>query len=194
VTELLQELKSAGLVKYIGLGGTTVYEMARVMETGQFDVVLAAFNYSLLWREAEQAIIPVAQKHNIGLICASPLQQGWLVRRWDDEVNNGARWMAPARRRQFKALYAFLDEIKMPIHELGLRFCLSNPAFSTVMTGAATVGQLKMNLDALAKGPLPKDVLKRCDEISQMCYFRPWEEPMSAQFTNPGYAGTGAAR
>ncbi|MEI6513877.1 MAG: aldo/keto reductase, partial [bacterium] len=94
VTELMQELKDEGLIKFLGLGGTTAYEMANVMDTGQFDVVLSAFNYSLLWREAEQAIIPVAKKHDIAVICASPLQQGWLIRRWDDEVNNGASWLS----------------------------------------------------------------------------------------------------
>src|SRR3989442_10462590 len=55
VNDLLDELKTEGLVRFTGLGGTTAYELARVMAAGRYDVVLTAFNYSLLWRRGHGA-------------------------------------------------------------------------------------------------------------------------------------------
>ena len=39
--------------------------MAPIIETGRFDVVLTALNYSLLWREAEHAIPRAAKRLGI---------------------------------------------------------------------------------------------------------------------------------
>jgi len=50
VLDLMLDLKKQGLIGHLGLGGTTAYELAHIIRSGHFDVVLTAFNYSLLWR------------------------------------------------------------------------------------------------------------------------------------------------
>ena len=112
VIELLAELKAEGVIRYTGLGGTTAYTLPHILGTGEFDVVLTAFNYSLLWREAEIAVLPEAKRQGMGIIIGSPLQQGALARRYVDEVERGARWLSPPRRAQFKGLYALVDELR----------------------------------------------------------------------------------
>ena len=54
----------------------------------------------------------------MGIVIGSPLQQGALARRYDEQVNHGAVWLSPPRRSQLKDLYAFLDQIEMSIAEL----------------------------------------------------------------------------
>ena len=78
VCELLDELKREGVVRFTGLGGTTAYELPRIIATGQYDVVLTAFNYSLLWQEALIEALPAAKRQGMGVIIGSPLQQGAL--------------------------------------------------------------------------------------------------------------------
>ena len=90
VLEVLDELKAAGMVRFTGLGGTTAYTLPHIIATGRFDVVLTAFNYSLLWREAEIAVLPAAKAQGMGIVIGSPLQQGALARRYDEEINGGA--------------------------------------------------------------------------------------------------------
>ena len=192
VLDVLADLKRQKLIRFTGLGGTTVHELARLCETGLFDVVLTTFNYSLLWREAEHTVIPVAEKLNMGVVSGSPLQQGALVKRFDDEVGHGAPWLSAPRRKQYKALYALLDDLKMPIVELAMRFVISNPAIHCVLTGSKSVEELDQNAAGVLKGPLPSDVLKRVDEISAMVPFRPFCEPFSLPFGRP-YAGPGPA-
>jgi aryl-alcohol dehydrogenase-like predicted oxidoreductase len=193
VMELLDELKKAGKIGFTGLGGTTAYEIAALMRTGKFDVVLTAFNYSLLWREAEHAVLPAAKAHNMGVIVGSPLQQGALARRYDNEVNNGAPWLSPPRRTQYQALYRYLDDIGLPLAEAGIRFVASNPEVHCVLMGAATTEEIEQNAAAIEKGPLPATVLKRLAEIAAMVPFRPYEEPFGLPFggnrRGPGMAG-----
>ena len=177
VLDLLQELKADGTIGHTGLGGTTAYMLARLVRTGNFDVVLTAFNYSLLWREAELEVLPAAREMQVGVVAGSPLQQGALAMRHDDLMRTGHRCISEPRRKQFLELYALCDELDMPLPELALRFVLSNDDIDTVLMGARNVNEVEQNAAAVERGPLPANVLKRLDEIHARVPFRPFEEP-----------------
>ncbi|MCE9591805.1 MAG: aldo/keto reductase [Planctomycetes bacterium] len=190
VMEVLGDLKKQGLVRFLGLGGTTVYELAKFCRTGKFDVVLTAFNYSLLYREAAVDVIPAAKEQNMGIVIGSPLQQGTLAKRHDLDK---AKWLSKPRRAQFDALYKLLDEVEIPLPELGLRFVLSNPDISTVLMGPRSAAEVDANVAAAQKGPLPADLLAKIDRIAAMVPFRPCEEPFSlpwwGNYRGPAIAG-----
>ncbi len=190
VLDLMRELKRDGVIGHLGIGGTTAYGMAEVIKSGHFDVVLTAFNYSILWREAEREVLPAATAQNMGIVVGSPLQQGALAKRYDEEVRHGARWLSSPRRQQFLALYAFLDELDISLAELGLRFVISNPHISTTLMGARSQEEVEQNITAVEKGPLPRDVLDRLEEIAAMVPFRPFDEPANLPFGR-SYAGPG---
>jgi aryl-alcohol dehydrogenase-like predicted oxidoreductase len=193
VLEFLDEVKQKGLIRFTGLGGTTAYEMTPLIESNQFDVVLTAFNYSLLWREAEHEVLPAAIRNHYGIIIGSPLQQGALSQRFDEEVSRKPIWLSKPRQEQYQALYKFVDELGIPLPELAIRFVISNPAISTTLMGAKSPQEVEQNAGAVEKGPLPGDVLKRLDEIAAMVPFRPFEEPFGLPFgrtyKGPGMAG-----
>lgn len=191
VMDFLEDLKRQGLIRYTGLGGTTAYEIVPIIESGHFDVVLTAFNYSLLWREAEIAVLPAARAQGMGIVVGSPLQQGALARRYD-EVYSGARWLSPPRQAQFQALYAFAEHLDMSLPELALRFVISNPAVDSVLMGARSAWEVEQNVASVEKGPLPRDVLARLDAIAAMVPFHPFEEPFVLPFGRP-YRGPGVA-
>ncbi len=188
VMGVLEALKAEGRIRFLGLGGTTAYEMARLLRTGKFDVVLTAFNYSLLWQEAAHELLPAAREHGVGVVVGSPLQQGALARRWD-EVDSGARWLSKPRREQFRALYRLLDETDLPLPELALRFVLSNPDVHTVLSGVRSAGEVEQNVAAAGRGPLSDGLLSRIAEIAAMVPFRPHDEPFALPFGRP-YAGS----
>ena len=143
VIELLDELKQAGVIRFTGIGGTTAYTIAHLIATGRFDVVLTAFNYSLLWQEALIAVLPEAKRQQMGVVVGSPLQQGALSRVYREEVERGARWLSAPRREQYRALYALVDELGISLPELALRFVLSNRDISCTLTGARSVAEVE---------------------------------------------------
>lgn len=179
VMEFLDEVKKEGLVRYTGIGGTTTAEMAHICSTGKFDVVLTAFNYSLLYREAEEEVIPAAVKAGMGIIVGSPLQQGALARDFSAQLADpNCFWVSKKRKEQFMELYALCRETGIPLPEMGIRFVLSNPAVASVLMGAKAPNEVEQNVKAANEGPLPADVLKRLDEIYAMVPYRPMGEPL----------------
>jgi len=196
VCDVLEDLKQRGVIRYTGLGGTTVYQMARIIERANYDVLLTAFNYSIIFREAGLALIPAARARGMGIVAGSPLQQGWLARRYDHYIQNDPpAWLAPQRARQLLRLYEFSDQVGLPLPELALRFVLSNPAIDTVLSGARSVQEVEQNVRAAQAGPLPPEVLAELEEIGAMVPFRPFEEPFGAIFDqNRTYHGPGPAR
>ncbi len=193
VCALLDELKSEGVIRYTGLGGTTAYTLPAIMATGAYDVVLTAFNYSLLWQEARHAVIPEAVKRNMGIIVGSPLQQGALAACYTEQVENGAPWLSPPRREQFKRLYGLVAELGMPLPELAIRWVIGNPLVSTVLSGVRSVVEVEQNVGYVEAGPLPESVMDQVREIAELVPFRPFEEPFGLPFTRP-YRGPGIAR
>jgi aryl-alcohol dehydrogenase-like predicted oxidoreductase len=194
VNELLQELKDEKLIGFTGLAGTTAYEMASIIEKADYDVVLTAFNYSLLWQEALISVIPVARKKDMGIVVGSPLQHGALAQCYTEEIEHGARWMAAPRREQYRRLYALVKDLDIPLPELGLRFVLSNPEISTVLTGVKSIDELEQNMRTIDAGPLSPSILKEIQSIAGMVPFRPYEEPYKLPFLSdykgPGHIGS----
>jgi aryl-alcohol dehydrogenase-like predicted oxidoreductase len=129
----------------------------------------------------------------MGIVVGSPLQQGALARRYDEQIENGARWMSAPRRAQYRELYKFLDEIDILLPELGLRFVLSNADVSCVLMGARSAQEVEQNVAAVEKGALSPEVLQRLDAIAALVPFRPFDEPAGLPFSWD-YRGPGEMR
>lgn len=183
VMEMLAQAREEGKLDFIGLGGTTTLEMARLVKSGKFDVVLSAFQYSLLWREAEYSVFPAAAEQKMGLIAGSPLQQGALAKiYYHDIVEEPMRWLSAPRRKQFMELYELVHDCGIPLPELALRFVLSNPLVTSVLTGVDSVERLENNVESAMKGPLPAELLEKLQNIYDLVPFRPFGEPFSLSF------------
>lgn len=192
VIDVMDGLKQAGKIRFTGVGGTTVNEMCHVIKSGRFDVLLTAFNYSVLYREAAHELLPLAQQLDMGVIIGSALQQGGLAKRFDHALQQKPAWMSAARYQQFLALYRYLDEVGLSLPEVGLRFAAAHPAVSSVLLGTTKPRHLESAVAALEAGPLPAEVQGRLDQIAAMVPYRPFEEPMVLPMDQP-YFGPGMA-
>jgi aryl-alcohol dehydrogenase-like predicted oxidoreductase len=190
VTELIEELKAEGIIKFAGIAGTTVYEMMNLVRTGLFDVLLTAFNSSLLWQESLRFLIPEAKKMDMGVVVGSPLQHGALACLYPDEIENNAPWLSLPRRKQFKKLYEYVNDLKIPVSVLGLRYMISNKDISSVLMGVGSISELEENAGTIDAGPLDEEIISRINEIADLVPFRPYEEPYKLPF-GTDYAGPG---
>ncbi len=78
----LREWKKSGRVRYIGITHYTAgshAEVARVLEKEQVDFV--QINYSLMEREADERVFPVAKERGVAVIVNRPLGGGGLFSR-----------------------------------------------------------------------------------------------------------------
>ena len=196
VLDVVLRLKEEGVIRAYGLGGTTVAELSHCVRTGRFEVLLTAFNYNALYREAAEELLPAAFSLGMGVLVGSVYGQRGLGRRFDREVRERPSWLSRPRQQQLLALYALSDQCGLPITELSLRFVLSNPSISCALIGAKSAEQLEASAAAGAKGPLPPELLAELDRIAALVPFRPFEEPMILPFgkdyRGPGLPNLGA--
>lgn len=192
VLEVMDDLKKQGKIQFTGLGGTTVNELHHLVSSAKFDVLLTAFNYSLLYREAALELLPAAKEQGMGVMLGSVLQQGGLAKRYDAELKTKPLWMSAQRHRQFLALYKLLDEAGMSLPELAIRFSAAHDAVSTVLLGTSNAAHLEAGVRDIEKGPLPGDLVEQLNAIAAMLPCRPFEEPLVLPIGKP-YAGPGRA-
>ncbi|WP_029151149.1 aldo/keto reductase [Microbacterium indicum] len=134
--------------------------------------------YNLVARRVEDEWIEFAARYGIATMCYNPLAGG-LIARPPRDGEAPARFEASALAEMYKkrywtdellaaagALARLADEAGLPMYELAMRWLVGRPGVAAVLIGANRISQLRANIDALAKGPLPVDLAEACDAVS----------------------------
>lgn len=167
VLETLEKLKREGVIGAIGIGGGHLDVMTRLVETDRIDVLLTFMHYDLAVQDAKERLLPAAMKHSVGVILGGPFRQGALAVKQQERIAEMRRtgeypWgFNDEVVRKIDQIYQLSDETEIPLAEMGIRFLLSDPQVSTVIPGPRKVEELKANLEAARKGPLPQEILDR---------------------------------
>jgi aryl-alcohol dehydrogenase-like predicted oxidoreductase len=122
----LHKMKQEGIVRYVGLGVRSHDFHRRAIETGQIDIVLTYLDYTLLDQSAARTTLPLARKHDVGLILASILGMGQLTGR------------EPHEHPRAHAMWQWCRERGLDIRQLAVQFCLAAPIDGIVMPGPGT--------------------------------------------------------
>jgi aryl-alcohol dehydrogenase-like predicted oxidoreductase len=166
-----EELKRSGKVRAVGISindhqPETALEIIR---TGLIDTVQVIYN--IFDQTPERELFPLCLEKQIGVLARVPLDEGSLT----GHINESTKfppgdfreeYFKGDRKRQVRehveALMKDLGQVDLP--SMALRFCLSDPAVSTVIPGMRTVKHAESNAALSDQGPLPAEttaVLKR---------------------------------
>lgn len=77
----LQDLKSEGLIRYLGLTNVDAIHLQMLLATG-VDVVSNQVSFSLIDQRAARALAPLCQAKGIHLLAYGTVAGGWLTERW----------------------------------------------------------------------------------------------------------------
>ena len=179
----LAELRDEGKIRHIGISNFGVEQMAEVLATGA-QIAVNQLGYSLLTRAIELEIVPFCQESGIGIMTYMPLMQGILTGKYRsaDDVpkerarsrhfsagREGSRHGEPGVEKQMFAaldgLRAMSQETDIPMADLALAWCASNPTVSCVLAGARNVQQLEENARGVSL-KLSDEMVSRLDAIS----------------------------
>jgi len=134
--------------------------------------------YSLLDRSVESSVLPVCEKHNIGVAAFSPLAQGILTGKYNDGArppdSRGANDRLNMFMRETLAKEEVLAKVRrlseiaghcgLPPASLALAAILRRQEVSTLIVGARTPDQLDQNV--VASGvQLPTEISEEIDEL-----------------------------
>ena len=147
----LDDLVRAGKVRYIGVSNFDVVQMQQAMAVRPIDSLQP--RYSMLYRDAEPAILPFCREQGIGVIVHSPLAKGLLTGKHgpdthfpaDDERSQMPDFQGEDYRRHLATaarLRAFAQDRGHTLVELAVAWTLANPAVTSCIVGAKNPDQL----------------------------------------------------
>jgi myo-inositol catabolism protein IolS len=163
--EGLEELRSRGLIRLIGVSNFSVQDMQSAATAGRIDV--HQMGYNLLWRFPERDVIPYCIEHGISLVTYSTIAQGLLSdkpRSPDSFAKGDPRattiyykpdvW--PHVRDSVRAMQAAAARAGLPLSTLAIRWVLSRPGVVSVLVGARSVEQVRSNVAAASAAFTPE--------------------------------------
>ena len=172
VENAFEKIKSENKANYCGVSIGNQFEKGiELIERGLVDTLQVFF--SLLDFNASKKLFSVAKKHNIGLIIAEPLAQGFLTGKYQKQTvfpKNDLRTRFTRDEIKTKVEKAndfqiFVNENRT-MNQIALLYILSYDAVSTCIPGAKSVEQLKSNLTSIEK-KLYAHELEKIKEIQQ---------------------------
>ena len=120
-------------------------------------------SFNLLIREAEHSLLPLADEHRVGLVLGGPFYQGLLSGIAEQVVAEKERWFEgkdPGLHQtdelleRVEALLEMVGGDARALRRLALRFALSDPRISVVVSGMSRCHEVEENAAAAEAGPL----------------------------------------
>jgi len=156
--EGLERLRAAGKVGAVGVSNFTVGQMQQVAEVGSIDA--HQLGYNLLWRYAEDTVIPYCRQNGIAVIAYSALAHGILTGKFSRDLQlqpgDQRHTILPFRASIWPHVHASVEQLKqlatefgLPLSNLAVRWILSRPGIDTVVVGARNRQQSEENVAAL---------------------------------------------
>src|SRR5512143_872006 len=155
VRELIQE----GKVRHFGLSEAGVATIRRAHAVQP--VTALQSEYSLWWREPEEAILPLLEELGIGFVPFSPLGKGFLTGKIDEtttfdstDFRNIVPRFTPDARKANQALVDLLGQIagrkKATPAQIALAWLLAQKPWIVPIPGTTKLHRLEENLGAVA--------------------------------------------
>jgi aryl-alcohol dehydrogenase-like predicted oxidoreductase len=159
--EALREIQEQGLTQHIGLTGSDLTLMSNALkETDAFVSVITFCKYDLLTQEAKKELVPTAAERDVAVIAASPLHGGLLGSKREHWRNIGRFAELYDKQERMEALLA--DEPE-DVTRLALRYLLSDPRVSIILSGVASVEELEASASVSDGRYLSKELIKRIE-------------------------------
>jgi aryl-alcohol dehydrogenase-like predicted oxidoreductase len=178
----MDEVVRAGKVRYPATSNYAAWQVTEILcisgQKGFAPPWISQPMYNLIARGLEQEYLPMCQRFGISTFIYNPLAGGLLTgKQHRDAPLTGSRfdgnklyldryWHDDA----FSAVDALRDiaaQAGRSMVSLALNWVLHHTPVTGVIAGASRIEQLKENLDALGDGPLPPEVVERCDAVWQ---------------------------
>jgi aryl-alcohol dehydrogenase-like predicted oxidoreductase len=186
----LDDLVTAGKVRYVGCSNYTAYRLveslftAEKLRTHRYESV--QLQWSLAVRGAEREVIPACRAFGVGTLVWSPLARGFLSGKYrrNEPAPPGTRlesWQDTFKAYNNDRLWNVVEQLgkvaqrRETTHAaVALAWLLAKPEVSTIIVGARTVAQLDDNLRAL-EVKLTADEVKELDAASAPSWDYPYD-------------------
>lgn len=157
--EAFDRLRQQGKVRAAGVCNYSADQMLEALKT--IDLASNQVRYSMVSRDIEKDIVPLAQKNQMSILPYSPMERGFLTGKFHSQSNFNAgdtransKWMQSENMHKLERLLDHLRQIASghgaTLSQVVLRWTMEQPAIATVLAGARNAHQVEENAGAIA--------------------------------------------
>ncbi|MEX1019616.1 MAG: aldo/keto reductase [Litorilinea sp.] len=132
----LRKLQDQGVVGHIGTAADFPATNTPYIETGEFDVAVLSRAWSMLNLLAADRILPAAEKHDVGLVIAMPLERGLLATGPIPGAYYFDRNYSPEVQAHVGRIKALCQDYHLPLVAVSLQWCVRHPQIAATIPGA----------------------------------------------------------
>jgi D-threo-aldose 1-dehydrogenase len=146
----LEELRSGGIVRAIGIGVNEREVLLEAMDWGDWDAFLLAGRYTLLEQAPLDDLLPKCLRAGVSIVVGGPLNSGILAGRdtWNYKT------APPEVVGRVDGIRRVCDRHQVPLPAAALQFPLAHPAVAAIIPGPRNVAEFEANLELL-RYPIP---------------------------------------
>ena len=158
----LVELKNKGIVKHIGITDLQLENLKWVIEHTAPGTVESVLNFCHYCLNDDKLVdfLDFFEKHDVGVINASPLSMGLLSERGIPEWHPAPKALVEVCRKAVQ----HRKSRNYPIEKLAIQFSVSNPRIATTLFSSANPENVLKNI-RFAEEPIDWDLVKEVQEI-----------------------------
>lgn len=179
----LDDLVRCGKVRYIACSNFEAWRLADAVWTSQVagleQFICYQANYSLVIRDIEEEIVPLALRKGLGIVAFGTLASGFLSGKYRpgqrslEGTRSAEGWVFPSKHFHPQAdailetLMGVADEARCRPNQAAIAWVLEQPGVAAALVGARTAEQLERNLRA-TEIRLTETAVERLNEVSRL--------------------------
>lgn len=175
----LEQIVRQGKALYVGLSNYSpknTLQAVEILKSMGIRCLIHQPPYSMFDRWAEEGLLDVIEKEEMGCIAFSPLAQGLLTDKYLKGIPEGSRaakahgflkptQITPEKLDKVRQLNELAAERGQKLAQMALAWVLRDKRIISVITGASTAAQVDENINSLKNLSFTEEELRRIDEI-----------------------------
>ena len=178
----LNKIVKAGKIRHVGLSNETAWGLSKFLEISNnknLPRMMSVQNpYSLLNRTYEVGLAEISIREKSGLLAYSPLAFGFLTGKYrNQELPENSRmklfgekfirYKTENGQLAIEKYYEIAKKHQLDFAQMSLKFCEVQPFVTSVIIGATTMDQLKINIESVNVN-LEEDVINDINEVQKI--------------------------
>ncbi|MDQ1001640.1 aryl-alcohol dehydrogenase-like predicted oxidoreductase [Neobacillus niacini] len=164
--EAFEELKSEGYIRFYGISSIRPNVIREYVKKAH--VVSVMMQYSILDRRPEEEAFPLLNENGISVVTRGPLAKGLLSDKMLEKVSQKG-YQDYSEKELLDVLPLLRDKLASDrsFTEIALQYNLAHPAVASVIAGASSPKQVRLNAQSIKSQPLTEQEVTFIKEITK---------------------------
>jgi len=178
--ETMTNLVRLGKIRYIGVSNYAAWQVADMLaacDKLRFIAPVISQNvYNAITRGVETELVPFLRAHELGMAVYNPIAGGILAgkhkpgtpaenTRFANNQTYYKRYWSDENFAAVEKLTAIAQGHGISILQLAIKWCVSRPGVTSIISGVSRLSQIEQNIASLEGALLTEDVLVACDDV-----------------------------